>query len=89
MHLGPRALPRLRHPPEDGRGRRRGHKRAVVAAGHGSLAIADHLLGTGQDYHDPGVGSFDAPDTARITLHHGQRLSPLGYEGIRSPQAAA
>ena len=50
--------------------------------------IVYHLLRTGRDYHDLGAGYFDTLDTARVTHHHVQHLSQLGYEVTLTPKAA-
>ena len=69
--------------------RRRGRKKAVVAVGHTILVIIYHLLRTGQPYAERGADYFDTLDTTRITHHHVQRLSQLGYEVTIIPKEAA
>ena len=69
--------------------RRRGRKKAVVAVGHTILVIIYHLLRTGRPYAERGADYFDTLDTTRITHHHVQRLSQLGYEVTIIPKEAA
>ncbi len=69
--------------------RRRGRKKAVVAVGHSILVIIYHLLRTGRDYRDLGADYFATLDSDRVTQHHVQRLSLLGYEVTLTPREAA
>jgi transposase len=69
--------------------RRRGRKRAVVAVSHTILVIISHLLRTGRDDHDLGAGYCTTLDADRVTQHHVQCLSQLGYEVTLTPKEAA
>ena len=69
--------------------RRWGRKKAVVAVGHSILVIIYHLLRTGQGYRDLGADYFATLDSDRVTQHHVQRLSLLGYEVTLTPREAA
>ncbi len=69
--------------------RRRGRKKAVVAVGHTILVIIYHLLRTGRDYQELGADYFTTLDSDRVTQHHVQRLSQLGYEVTLMPKEAA
>ena len=69
--------------------RRRGRKKAVVAIGHTILVIVYHLLRTGRDYRELGADYFATLDSDRVTQHHVQRLSQLGYEVTLMPKEAA
>jgi len=66
--------------------RRRGRKKVVVAVGHSILVIIYHRLRTGQDYRDLGTDYFATLDSDRVTQHHVQRLSLLGYEVTLTPR---
>ncbi len=69
--------------------RRRGRKKAVVAIGHTILVIVYRLLRTGRDDRELGADYFATLDTDRVTQHHGQRLTQLGYAVTLMPKEAA
>lgn len=58
---------------------RRGHKRAVVAVGHGLLVAAYHILKEGVPYRDLGADHFDRLNPQRLTRYHVKRLERLGF----------
>ena len=65
--------------------RRRGKKKAVVAAGHSILVIAYHILKDGTTYHELGQDYFDKRDTARIQERLITRLAALGLRVTVDP----
>jgi transposase len=69
--------------------RRRGAKRAIVAAGRSVLTIVWHLLNdTEATFHDLGPGFYDTrQDTARKTRNHVRELQALGYKVTLEPAA--
>ncbi len=69
--------------------KRRGGKRAAIAVGHSILIIFYHLVKTGEDYHEKGVGFFKQADQQRVQRHLVQRLEHLGYQVTLQPLPAA
>jgi len=59
--------------------RRRGKKKAAMAAGHSILVAAYHLLRDGVGYRDLGADHFDKLATERLTRHYVHRLEQLGH----------
>jgi len=57
--------------------KRRGGKRAAIAVGHSILIIFYHMVKTGEDYHEKGVGFFQQADKQRVQRHLVQRLEHL------------
>ena len=58
---------------------RRGHKRAIVAVGHGLLVAAYHILKGGTPYKDLGADHFDRLNPQRQARYHVKRLERLGF----------
>lgn len=59
---------------------RRGKKRAAVAVGHTILAIAYHILKTGQPYKELGRDFLEKRNKNTIVNHTVKRLEELGYK---------
>ena len=60
--------------------RHRGHKKAIVAAGHQILEIADHVLRDEVTYHELGADYFERRDRERTMKRHLRQLEALGYK---------
>lgn len=69
--------------------KRRGSKRAAIAVGHSILIIFYHMVKTGEEYHEKGVGFFQQADHQRVQQHLIQRLEHLGYQVTLHPHPAA
>jgi len=59
--------------------RRRGDNKAIVAVANTILAVAWHLLTTGETYHDLGADYFQTSDRDGQTRRLTRRLEQLGY----------
>lgn len=62
---------------------RRGKKRAAVAVGHTILAIAYHILKTGQPYKELGRDFLENRNKNTVVNRTVKRLEELGYVGSR------
>jgi transposase len=60
--------------------RHRGHKKAIVAAGHQILEIAYYVLRDGVTYHELGADYFERRDRERTMKRHIRQLEALGYK---------
>jgi transposase len=69
--------------------RRRGKKKAAMAAGHSILVAAYHLLRDGVGYRDLGADHFDKLATERLTRHYLHRLEQLGHHVTLAADATA
>jgi transposase len=67
--------------------RRRGKKKAIVAAAHSLLVIAYHILKEGTVYRELGHDYFDRRDTARLQRRLITRLESLGFRVTLEPSA--
>lgn len=68
--------------------RRRGANKAAVAVANSILALAWHLLSTGQVYEDPGAAFFDRwDDPERQARRLATRLEKLGFRVTLEPAA--
>jgi transposase len=68
--------------------RRRGHKRAIVAVGHGQLCVVYELIAHDKKFTDLGVDYFDNRDTERLKRQLVAKLERLGCKVTVEPKAA-
>jgi hypothetical protein len=61
----------------------------LPSSAHCNFAVSYHLLGIGRDYRELGADYVTTLDSDRVTQHHVQHLSQLGYAVTLMPKEAA